>query len=63
MRITVDGGKCAGHAQCHAVAPDVFELDEVGYAVPFAGEAPPGLEEQAGRGADACPEGAITIEN
>jgi ferredoxin len=60
MRVTVDRAVCSGHARCHATAPDVYDLDEGGYAVPFAGEVPSRLEEQALDGVDACPEKAIT---
>ncbi|WP_181780401.1 ferredoxin [Pseudonocardia pini] len=63
MKIHIDTAKCAGHAQCAANGPDVYELDDVGYALPFDGEVPPHLEQQARLGADACPERAITIED
>jgi ferredoxin len=47
---------------CFANAPDVYELDDVGYNV-LDGEmkVDPALTEQARRGADACPERAITV--
>ena len=62
MKVTIDTTLCSGHARCAATAPEVFELDESGYALPFEGEIPPALEEQAREGAYACPERAITIE-
>lgn len=62
MRIHVDTDRCSGHARCRALAPDVYELDELGYNVTPVTEVAPGLEEAARRGADACPERAITIE-
>jgi ferredoxin len=31
MEIVVDQGKCCGHARCNALAPDLFELDDLGY--------------------------------
>jgi len=61
MRYRVDTAKCSGHARCVAVAPEVFHLDDNGYNVTEDGNLPPGLEEQARRGAQACPERAITI--
>ncbi|HWC80483.1 MAG TPA: ferredoxin [Pseudonocardiaceae bacterium] len=61
MKISIDSTKCSGHARCAATAPDVFELDDDGYAVPFAGDVPPGLEDKARDGAHACPELAITV--
>lgn len=63
MRITIDTKKCSGHARCAATAPDVFELDDNGYALPFDGEVPAGLEEQARDGAMACPERAIKVSD
>lgn len=61
MRITIDTGKCAGHAQCAACAPQVYELDDQGYAMPFDGEVAPEHEGPALAGADACPERAIVV--
>jgi ferredoxin len=40
----------------------VFELDDNGYALPFDGQIPAGLEDKAREGAYACPERAITVE-
>lgn len=61
MKITIDTSTCSGHARCAATAPDVFELDDNGYALPFDGKVPAGLEEKAREGAFACPERAITV--
>jgi ferredoxin len=61
MRVRVDPEACAGHARCHAVAGDFFQLDELGYAIPLDAEVAPGQAGLARRGAAACPEGAITI--
>lgn len=61
MRIIVDHARCSGHARCIAVAPRVFVLNDDGYNVMPETVVPPGLEEEARRGANACPERAITI--
>jgi len=61
VRVTIDTAKCAGHARCNAVAPDVYALDDDGYALPYDGEVPPELEAQAREGAEACPERAISL--
>lgn len=63
MRIRIDAERCTGHAQCQSVAPQVYVLDELGYNVMPPTEVPPELEEQARRGALACPELAITVED
>jgi ferredoxin len=61
MKVHIDSQHCVGHAQCAANAPDVFVLDERGYALAPAGEIPAELVQQAKRAADACPERAITL--
>lgn len=62
MRVTVDRDRCSGHVRCAALAPEVYQLDDEGYAV--ADDQPVSVEwEQAAeRGALACPERAITIQ-
>ncbi|WP_163506505.1 ferredoxin [Fodinicola acaciae] len=62
MKVTIDANKCSGHARCAATAPEVFELDDAGYAIPYDGEVPDGFEEAAREGAYACPERAITVD-
>jgi ferredoxin len=62
MRVRVDVDKCQGHARCAALAPDVYVLDELGYNVTPLTEVPPEHEDAARRGAMACPELAITVE-
>jgi ferredoxin len=61
MKILVNMSKCAGHARCAAVAPEVYELDQNGYIAFTENEIPPGLEEQAIKGARSCPEGALKV--
>jgi ferredoxin len=61
MRIKVDVARCSGHARCIAVAPNVYELNSDGYNEMPETEVAAGLEDQARRGARACPERAIAI--
>lgn len=62
MRIRVDGDKCQGHNRCKSLAPDLFELDEYGYAsAANDGAVPPGEEEKARLAVSNCPEFAIEI--
>ena len=61
MKIAVDTGRCTGHARCHAVAPEVYQLDDDGYNALTEGEVPAGQEQHARDGAAACPERAITV--
>ncbi len=61
MRIAIERARCAGHARCAAVAPDLYRLDDNGYIAIDALSVPPGQEALARRGARACPERIIAI--
>jgi ferredoxin len=61
MKVSVDESKCVGHAQCNAVGPEVYDLDDSGYCLIRNAEVPPELEQAARDGAAACPEQAITV--
>ncbi len=63
MRITLDAEKCQGHGRCYALAPDLFDSDDEGYATLLAvdGVVPEGQEDAAVLAADNCPEYAIEV--
>jgi ferredoxin len=61
MKAIVHADRCQGHARCLAEGPDVYVLDDLGYNSTSIEHVPPHLEDQARRGALACPEQAITI--
>jgi len=61
MKVLVDAEKCQGHARCLAEGPDVYVLDDDGYNTTDVESVPPELQDQARRGALACPELALTI--
>jgi ferredoxin len=61
VHLTVDNSRCQGHARCNAVAPEVFELDDVGYVSTASGEIPAAFEAHARKGAAACPEQALKV--
>jgi ferredoxin len=62
MKIRIDYDRCAGHARCEAVAPDIFATDEVEGKVVLRLERVSGaLEQTALRGAKSCPERAIIV--
>ena len=64
MHIELDSEKCQGHGRCYALAPDLFEPDDEGYAVLLVGPdgvVPAGFEDAARLTADNCPEYAITV--
>ena len=62
MRIRVDPQLCTGHALCQLQGPDVYVLNDLGFNTTVRDDVPPELWEQARRGALACPEEAIVIE-
>lgn len=61
MKLTIDTGKCSGHARCYAAAPDVFDIDDMGYAVPVDCDVAEPLDQDIVAGVAACPERAISI--
>jgi ferredoxin len=63
VRVILDSEKCQGHGRCYVLAPEVFAPDEEGYGMVLDADVPAELLEQATRGAQGCPEAAITIED
>ena len=63
IRVRVDGSKCQGHNRCYAIAPELFDLDELGNAHERNdGLVPPELEKKARLAVRNCPERAIYME-
>lgn len=63
MRIAFDREKCQGHGRCYALAPDLFDADDEGYAVVLvSGDLTADQLEAAQLAADNCPEYAISVE-
>ncbi|MCW2723007.1 MAG: ferredoxin [Pseudonocardiales bacterium] len=62
MRISVDPTLCQGHNRCTAVAPELFDIDDEGYASAIGdGTVSAGSEERAQLAVDNCPEQAVTL--
>jgi ferredoxin len=63
MKVHVDMSKCQSYGNCAQDAPGRYALDDWGYVVLIdGGDVPPGEEEEARKGAAACPSGALAIE-
>lgn len=62
MKVRLDSGRCAGHAQCYAVDPELFPIDEEGYSILQEHIVAPGDEPLTREGVAACPEIALIIE-
>jgi ferredoxin len=63
VKIHVDPDKCQGHNRCYALAPELFDVDDYGYATEKGdGTVPPELVDKARLAAANCPELAITVD-
>ena len=61
MKVHINPDACAGHGQCAVHGPDVYTLDDFGYAQQLDDQVPAQFVDQASRGAAACPEQAIAL--
>ena len=62
MKIHVISDKCQGHNRCYVLAPELFDVDDYGYATELNdGVVPAGLEEKAELAIANCPEHAIVV--
>lgn len=63
MKINYNRELCCGHNRCYSLAPEIWDVDDEGYAIlKLTGDIPDNLQEKAQLAADNCPEFAITIE-
>lgn len=62
MRVRLEKSKCVGHAQCYAVDPDLFPIDESGYSILEEHEVAAADEQLTRDGVASCPEMALIIE-
>ena len=63
MKVHVDQQICQGHGRCYAVAPEVFEPDDIGNGVELGdGTVAPGHQTSARLAVANCPENAIQIQ-
>lgn len=60
MKVTLNRELCTGHAMCNAHSA-LYELNDDGYNITDELDVPPGREDEALRGAQACPEQALTV--
>jgi ferredoxin len=62
VKVRLEQSKCVGHAQCHAVDPGLFPIDESGYSILEEHEVRPEDAQLTRDGVAACPEMALTLE-
>lgn len=64
MKITYNREACQGHNRCYMLAPELFDVDDEGYAILLVeGDVPAELQEKAQLTVDNCPEYAIEISD
>lgn len=62
FKVWVDPDKCEGHNRCYSLAPELFEVDDLGYASAIGdGTVAPELVDKARRAVANCPEYAISL--
>lgn len=62
MRVVIDAERCQGHARCHAIAPELFDVDDYGQSsVRGDGTVPDGLVDKVRLAVANCPEMAISL--
>ena len=62
LRVRVAADRCQGHNRCCALAPELFEADELGNArVKGDGTVPAALEAKARLAVANCPEHAVRL--
>jgi ferredoxin len=63
VRVEVSSERCQGHNRCYVLAPELFDVDDLGSAVVRGdGSVPAELEDKARLAVANCPEYAITID-
>jgi ferredoxin len=62
MRLRLERSKCAGHALCNGVDPDLFPIDDEGYSILESRTLAPEEVETARAGVECCPELALILE-
>ncbi|MEB3981695.1 ferredoxin [Mycobacterium sp. 663a-19] len=62
MRVRLENSRCVGHAQCYAVDPELFPIDESGYSILEEHEVAPEDVQATRDGVASCPEMALIIE-
>lgn len=64
MKVRVDGDRCEGHGRCYALAPELFEPDDIGNSQTVGdGAIASGMEDKARLAAANCPERAVIVED
>lgn len=60
--VNIDGAKCQGHGRCALIAPEVFDVDDLGMGLVLVDEVPPAAEADVDEAVLTCPENAIHVQ-
>jgi ferredoxin len=63
LRVVADRSACCGYGVCAEICPEIFGVDDNGIVVVKLESVPPGLEDKAREGAQACPQSALAIQD
>jgi ferredoxin len=62
-RVRVDPDKCQGHNRCYSLAPELFDIDDLGMSSAKGdGTVPDELLDKARKAVANCPEYAVILE-
>lgn len=59
MKVKVNKEDCIGCGACHAIAPEVFEMDDEGFATVIVDVVDKGMEDDVRDAVEGCPTSAI----
>jgi ferredoxin len=62
LKVHLERGKCSGHAQCYAINPELFPIDDDGYSILQERDVTPEDEQATRAGVNACPELALILD-
>jgi ferredoxin len=62
MKVRLEQSRCVGHAQCFAVDPDIFPIDEAGNSILEEHEVAPADAQVTRDGVASCPEMALLLD-
>jgi ferredoxin len=61
MRVSIDGARCQGHGRCAIIAPEVFDVDDLGQGKVLLDHGPEEFRAVAEEAEFSCPESAIAV--
>jgi ferredoxin len=62
VKVRVEQSRCVGHAQCYAVDPEIFPIDDSGYSTLEEHEVAPEDAQVIRDGVASCPEMALILD-